>query len=1001
MRKMTTLKRLLSVVLVLSVLLTWVLPANAIGKSASFRQVSNDRVSASLLGKDPVDVDQNVKQYADSDVVRVSIILEKKGTIEAGFEPDGIASNKAAMAYRASLKKEQASMVSKIEKATKEELDVVWNMTLAANLISANVKYGQVEKIAALKGVSCVVVEEPYEPDVVESAAADPNMATSSEQTGTNASYDAGYTGAGSRIAIIDTGVDVEHISFDAGAYNYSLANLAGKAGLDPDEFIAGLDLLDAEEIASVLDKLNISDRVQIDADSLYVNSKIPFGFNYVDSNTSITHLKDTAGEHGSHVAGIAAANAYVPNADGSYSKALDTVLAQGVAPDAQLIVMKVFGAAGGAYPSDYMVAIEDAILLNCDSVNLSLGSGNPGMTRDATTAYQTIMDGLLDSGIVVSMSAGNSGSWADSVETGIPYLYADDVSMHTGGSPGSYVNSLGVASVDNAGWTALYIGIGDEKINYYESAAYGNAEMVTIAGEHEYVFLNSIGTDAEFAALADVVAGKIALCYRGETSFFEKANAAMAAGAVGLIVVNNQDGVIYLNLTGYEYTAPVVSITQANGEFFKENGTAVAADDGSTWYWTGSMKISDDMAAGSLNSAYYTMSAFSSWGVPGALILKPEITAPGGAIHSVGGAYNAGSSVVFGDHASYEIMSGTSMAAPQVAGMAALMAQYIREAGLEEKTGLDARTLAQSLLMSTAIPMIDGSSNNYYPVLQQGSGLANVGAAVMANSYIMMGADATASYADGKVKVELGDDPNREGAYTFTFTINNISGEEEIYNLAADFFIQAPTRDGRNFYMYTATTLIGANVEFIVDGKPVAFAGDLSGMDFNGDGVVNTNDGQALLDYAVGVRDSVFHADLADLDDDGDIDSHDAYIFLSMAEQSVVVPADGSVEVTVNVSLSDSWKSTLDYYYPNGTYLQGYVYAEGTPSDEGVAGTSHSIPVLGFFGNWSDASMYDKGSYEEYANGLENRAPYLYQTNFAKGKYNGILISYADTPGA
>ena len=200
---------------------------------------------------------------------------------------------------------------------------------------------------------------------------------------------------------------------------------------------------------------------------------------------------------------------------------------------------------------------------------------------------------------------------------------------------------------------------------------------------------------------------------------------------------------------------------------------------------------------------------------------------------------------------------------------------------------------------------------------------------------------------------------------------------------------------------MYTATTLIGANVEFIVDGKPVAFAGDLSGMDFNGDGVVNTNDGQALLDYAVGVRDSVFHADLADLDDDGDIDSHDAYIFLSMAEQSVVVPADGSVEVTVNVSLSDSWKSTLDYYYPNGTYLQGYVYAEGTPSDEGVAGTSHSIPVLGFFGNWSDASMYDKGSYEEYANGLENRAPYLYQTNFAKGKYNGILISYADTPGA
>ncbi len=1002
MRKMTTLKRLLSVVLVLSVLLTWVLPANAIGKSASFRQVGNDRVSASLLGKDPVDVSQNQKLYADSDMVRVSIILEKAGTIEAGFEPDGIASNKAAMAYRASLKKEQASLVSKIEKATKEELDVVWNMTLAANLISANVKYGQIEKIASLRGVSCVVVEETYEPDVVKSAAADPNMATSGEQTGAGVSYDAGFTGAGSRVAIIDTGVDVDHLSFDAGAFNYSLANLAGKAGLDPDEFIAGLNLLDAEEIAGVLADLNVSTRVKIDAESLYVNSKIPFGFNYVDNNTSITHLKDNAGEHGSHVAGIAAANAYVPNADGSYSKALETVLAQGVAPDAQLIVMKVFGAAGGAYPSDYMVAIEDAILLNCDSVNLSLGSGNPGMTRDATAAYQAIMDSLLDSGIVVSMSAGNSGSWVDSSENGMGYLYADDVSMHAGGSPGTYVNSLGVASVDNAGWTDLYFGIGDQKINYYESPEYGNAPIVSIAGKHEYVFLNSIGTDEEFAALADVVAGKIALCYRGETSFFQKANAAMAAGAAGLIIVNNQPGVIYLNLTDYAYTAPVVSVTQANGEFFKENGTAVAAEDGSTWYWTGSMEISDKKAAGSLNSAFYTMSSFSSWGVPGSLILKPEITAPGGAIHSVGGAYKTGSSVVFGDHASYEVMSGTSMAAPQVAGMAALMAQYIREAGLEAKTGLDARTLAQSLLMSTAVPMIDGNNSGYYyPVLQQGAGLANVGAAVLADSYIMMGADATASYADGKVKVELGDDPDRAGEYVFTFTINNISGEEEIYNLSADFFIQAPVSDGYDMYMHKLTTLIGANVEFVVDGKSVESAGDLTGMDFNGDGVVNTNDGQALLDYAVGVRDSVEHADLADLDGDGDIDSHDAYLFLAMAEQSVVVPADGSVSVTVNVSLSDDWKATLDYYYPNGTYLQGYVYAESTASEEGVVGTSHSIPVLGFFGNWSDASMYDKGSYAEYAGGLETRAPYLYKTNFAKGRYNGILISYADTPGA
>lgn len=64
------------------------------------------------------------------------------------------------------------------------------------------------------------------------------------------------------------------------------------------------------------------------------------------------------------------------PRAMGTYAKALDQVLVQGVAPDAQIITRKVFGQRGGAFDSDYMVAIEDAVLLGCDAVNLSLGGG-------------------------------------------------------------------------------------------------------------------------------------------------------------------------------------------------------------------------------------------------------------------------------------------------------------------------------------------------------------------------------------------------------------------------------------------------------------------------------------------------------------------------------------------------------------------------------------------------------------------------------------------------
>ncbi len=80
-------------------------------------------------------------------------------------------------------------------------------------------------------------------------------------------------------------------------------------------------------------------------------------------------------------------------------------------------------------------------------------------------------------------------------------------------------------------------------------------------------------------------------------------------------------------------------------------------------------------------------MSSFSSWGIPGSLKLKPEITAPGGNIYSVDGQTPGGQS--------YENMSGTSMAAPQVAGMVALAAEYIRENNLAEQTGLTPRQLA------------------------------------------------------------------------------------------------------------------------------------------------------------------------------------------------------------------------------------------------------------------------------------------------------------------
>ena len=317
-------------------------------------------------------------------------------------------------------------------------------------------------------------------------------------------------------------------------------------------------DLMTTSDIQAVLSQLNACDNRSYSASQLYYNSKVPFAYNYSDDNRTIDHSPSSS-DHGSHVAGIAAANKYV-KVGSTYYEALNRSGVQGVAPNAQLLVMNVFGTQGCS-DSDYMAAIEDALILGADAMNLSLGSNNPGF--GSAYYYEAVLNELVNSGVVVAMSAGNSGHWYDYQRNGKADLYLDDIGTHTGGSPGTYTNSLCVASVDSA-------------------------------------------------------------------------NAATAA--------------------------------------------------------------------------YYTISSFSSWGVPSSLTMKPEISAPGGRINSATG-YVPGNSNT--GHTKYGYKSGTSMASPQVAGMAALVAQYIRESNLDDMTGLDARTLSQSLLMSTAEPMYD--SNGYY----------------------------------------------------------------------------------------------------------------------------------------------------------------------------------------------------------------------------------------------------------------------------------------------
>ena len=988
--------RLLSMLLVLAMCVGLVVPSFAAGSSQTasleFEKLDDpvsEKLLESALDKESVDGGRDT-QYAEGEIVRVSIVLEDASTVEKFGSTD---LSSAAVAYRDSLKGKQNSMVQKIDAALKDSIDVVWNLTFAGNIISANVRYEQIEEIAKVQGVKKVFIENRYEPMVVDkNETNDPNMATSSAQIGSSTAWAAGYTGAGSKIAVIDTGIDYEQQSFSAAGYEYSIAHIAGLKGMSVDEYKkeAGI-LTKADLTADVLSQLNAAGG-KISADKAYVNAKIPFAYNYIDKNYTIDHVHDTQGEHGSHVEGIAAANAYIQQADGTFASALDTVKVQGVAPDAQLVVMKVFGSGGGAYDSDYMVAIEDAVMLGCDSVNLSLGSGSPGFSR-VDGDYAEIMASLANCGTVVSMSAGNSGYWAENAQLG--YLYADDVSMQMDGSPGSFTNSLAVASVDNDGFTGSYFTVGDMNV-FYNETDYSNAKLGTLAGTHDYVILPAgVAGNAEDFEGIDVT-GKIVFVQRGGISFYLKGVNAVEAGAIATIVYNNAAGVINMDLSDYNKTAPCVSITMADGLAIWDASTK--AEDAS--YATGSMTINEGISSVVYGSDHYTMSSFSSWGVPGSLELKPEITAPGGSIYSVNGAHNGEGAHT--SHTAYETMSGTSMASPQVAGMAAVMGQYIRENKLDEKTGLDARALINSLLMSTATPLkgYDDNAGEYtYSVMNQGAGLANVGNAVSAASYILMKDNLSGTAADGKVKAEFGDDPARTGEYTFEFSINNLSGTVQEYTFSADVFTQDIFQSAYNaagdsaVFMDTLTAPLAADVTYDVDGKTFVPTVGYK-CDVNKDGKTDAADAQAILDYTTGANDgSTYDLTVADINKDGKVNSYDAYLFLSqMKTDAVQVPVGTPVNVKVTVKLTAETKAYLDQYYTNGAYVEGYVYVGTNNTDDGAMLPVHSIPMLGFYGNWSDASMLDTSTLVEQLYG-DTRPTYLglsSYTNYNTIKYPG-----------
>lgn len=165
--------RVLAMLLVLALtagLVPAALAANS-ESSVAFKQVPNDTLDTLIrpdlaVGEiENAEMGEDTAAYQAHDLVRVSIILEDASTLEAYSDAAAegtLAEDAAAVSYRAALQRKQDSVVRKISSTIlgREDLDVVWNLTLVANMISANVEYGKIEQIKQLPGVADVVLEQ-------------------------------------------------------------------------------------------------------------------------------------------------------------------------------------------------------------------------------------------------------------------------------------------------------------------------------------------------------------------------------------------------------------------------------------------------------------------------------------------------------------------------------------------------------------------------------------------------------------------------------------------------------------------------------------------------------------------------------------------------------------------------------------------------------------------------------------------------------------------------
>lgn len=443
---------------------------------------------------------------------------------------------------------------------------------------------------------------------------------------------------------------------------------------------------------------------------TMFPNSRVVAGWDFVGDafDAGLTPVPDAYPDdcngHGSHVAGIVGASGEVT----------------GVAPDVSLGAYRVFGCDGSTTSDIMLSAMERALADGMHVLNMSIGS------RAQWPQYPTAVAAsrLQDLGMVVVASIGNNGP-GGSVPDG-PYA---------AGAPGVGHKVIGVASYDNTHiiQNAFEVSGGVGLVGY--STASGSpvppdSGTFPLAATGSPTSVDDGCLAAQFAGFP---AGSIALIRRGACAFYIKAANAQAAGAIAVVLYNNAPGPINPTVAGDPpISIPVVAV-------LAEDGVAMdaAIATGATLTWGAGTVVNVNPTGG-------LISGFSSFGMAADLSLKPDLGAPGGSIYSTIPLENGG----------HGQNSGTSMAAPHVAGAVALL--------LEADPDIAPDAVRPRLQNSATPSLWNGNPGLGFldNVHRQGAGLLDIEAAILADVDVVPG------------KLSLGE--SQSGPRTERLTVTN-----------------------------------------------------------------------------------------------------------------------------------------------------------------------------------------------------------------------------------